>query len=309
MQRDFHQLAAFYSGARVSLLGVVDEPRPYRYALLDKEEEVFPPSVPFAGDLVTKPADRREALARWTTHPDNRAFARATVNRIWAVLFGRPLADPIDDIPLHGDLPPAMETLATDFASHGFDLRHLIHTIAATDVYQLNSRADFEVTRRHERHWCVFPLTRLRPEQVAGGLIQSASLKTIDAKSHVLFRLARYAEENEFVKRYGDTGADEFEDRGGTVTQRLLLMNGRLLHEKTKENPFTSAATKIAWLSPSNEKAVEAAYLAVLTRRPVERELSHFVAKLDQTGGNRRTACLADIYWVLLNSTEFSWNH
>jgi hypothetical protein len=309
-QRDFHQLAAFYSDARISLLGVADEPRPYRYTLLDRDEEqVFPAAVPFRGDLLEQGTDHRDTLARWTTHLENRAFARAAVNRVWAILCGRPLAVPVDDIPLHGPLPPALETLAADFAAHGFDLRRLIHTIVATEVYQLDSRADGEVTPAHERHGCVFPLTRLRPEQVAGGLIQSASLTTIDARTHILFRLARYAQENEFVKRYGDTGSDEFEDRGGTVTQRLLLMNGRLVHEKTKENPIANAATKIALLAPSVEKAVEAAYLAVLTRRPSAEEKRHFVKKLEDAGPNRRTACVEDIYWVLLNSTEFSWNH
>ena len=61
-----------------------------------------------------------------------------------------------------------METLARDFVEHDFNIRRLLRIIAATEVFQLDSRADFEVTAGHEHEWAVFPLSRLRPEQVAG---------------------------------------------------------------------------------------------------------------------------------------------
>ncbi|MDT9120995.1 hypothetical protein RSW84_26510, partial [Escherichia coli] len=86
-----------------------------------------------------------------------------------------------------------------------------------------------ELTPEHEEKWSVFPLTRLRPEQVAGSIIQSSSLTTIDANSHIVAQLSRYAQQSGFVERYGDTGEDEFLESGGTVTQRLLLMNGELV--------------------------------------------------------------------------------
>jgi hypothetical protein len=309
-QADFHQLAAFYSDTSVSLMGIHDEQREYRYTFLyAEEEETIEPEPPFLEELMPASGDRRERLARWVTDPRNGPFARATVNRVWALMFGQPLVQPVDDIPLHGEFPPALETLASDFAEHGFDLRRLIRIIAATDVYQRDSRADFTITREHEKAWAVWPLSRLRPEQVAGALIQSASLKTIDAHAHILMRLARYGQENEFVGRYGDMGEDEFEDRGGTITQRLLMMNGDLVKEKTEDNAISNAATKIAILAADDPAAVEAAYLCTLTRRPTARELQYFVAKLDGTRGAVRTGALEDIYWTLLNSTEFSWNH
>ncbi len=34
------------------------------------------------------PADRREALAKWITSPENPYFARAIANRIWANFMG-----------------------------------------------------------------------------------------------------------------------------------------------------------------------------------------------------------------------------
>ena len=63
-------------------------------------------------------------------------------------------------------------------------------------------------------------------------------------------RLARQGQENEFVTRYGDSGEDEFDGRGGTIPQRLLMMNGKLIREKIKDDPI-NASTRIAMMAGS----------------------------------------------------------
>lgn len=311
LQSDFHRLAAFFSETQSSLLGVNDNKKDeYKYTYLGENEETVVPSIPpFSAELLPEEGTRRQRLARWVTHPDNKPFARAVVNRIWAMMFGKPLVEPIDDIPLHGDYPPGLETLAADFTAHKYDLQRLIRVIAGTDVYQRDSRADFEVQQKHEDTWAVFPLTRLRPEQMAGGVIQAGTLTTIDANSNIFARLGRFGSENDFIKRYGDTGEDEFDERAGTIAQRLLMMNGELVKNRSKQDLINSAATRIARLSPTDEQAVETAYLTVLTRRPSAVELEHFSARLRDTKGDARAECLEDLYWVLFNSTEFSWSH
>jgi hypothetical protein len=188
-------------------------------------------------------------------------------------------------------------------------VHRLIRIMAACAPFLRDSRAEFEVTSQHEAHWAVFPLSRLRPEQVAGALTQACSLKTLDAHTHIAFQLLQFAQVNDFVERYGDMGEDEFEDRGGTIPQRLLLMNGDLVNERIGDNPLTSAATHVSMFAESDEQAVETVYLSVLTRRPSQRELDHFLKRfeLSEDGGKREV--VEDLYWVLLNSTEFSWNH
>jgi hypothetical protein len=62
-------------------------------------------------------------------------------------------------------------------------------------------------------------------------------------------------------------------------------------------------------LAPSDAKAVETAYLAVLSRRPSVEEAEHFEARLKSSGSGERNARLQDLYWALINSSEFSWNH
>jgi hypothetical protein len=309
-QADFHQLAAFYSQARASLFGIRDGNQDYRYTYLGADDTTLViPKPPFLDELLPSAATRREQLARWVTHPDNKPFARAAVNRFWAILFGQPLVDPVDSIPLFGPFPPGLETLAEDFTHYGFDVQRLLRVMVAMDAFRRDSQASFEITPAHERAWAAFPLSRLRPEQVAGCIIQSASLSTIDANAHIFSQLGRFFQARDFVERYGDTGEDEFEGQSGTITQRLLLMNGELVKERTKENPLASAATRIAMLAPDDDTALEAAYLAVLTRRPSVRESELWRARLAGTRGKQRQQALEDLYWVLINSSEFSWNH
>jgi hypothetical protein len=289
-QADFHQLAAYYSQAHASLFGIRDGNQDYRYKYLGADDTALViPKPPFLDELLPSAATRREQLARWVT--------------------GQPLVDPVDSIPLFGPFPPGLETLTEDFVNHGFDVQRLLRLMVATDAFRRDSQASFEITTAHERAWAVFPLTRLRPEQVAGSIIQSASLSTIDANSHILSQLGRFFQARDFVERYGDTGEDEFVSQSGTITQRLLLMNGELVKERTKENPLASAATRIAMLAPDDNTGLEAAYLAVLTRRPTRRESELWTARLAGTSGKQRQQSLEDLYWVLINSSEFSWNH
>ncbi len=310
LQSDFHHLAAFYGGVQFSIFGVTDGKDEYKYQYLDADEvEAIAPQPPFGSDFLPKEGTQREQLAAWVTHDQNKPFARAMVNRMWAMMFGKPLVEPIDDIPLYGEYPPGLETLADDFVEHDYDLRHLVRMIAGTKVFRMDSRADFEVTEKHENAWAAFPLTQLRPEQMAGGVLQAASLTTIDAESHIISQLQRYNEQSQFIKRYGDTGEDEFDDRAGTIAQRLLMMNGSMVKDRTKPNPFFNATTRISVLAPTDEKAVETSYLTVLSRLPTAAERAHFVKLLGGTQGDNRSERLEDLYWVLVNSTEFSWNH
>mgnify|MGYP001176319620 CR=1 FL=1 len=204
------------------------------------------------------------------------------------------------------------KTLADDFIMHKFDLRRLIRVIAATRAFGLDSkvpegRAPLSV--KHDQHRAAFALSRLRPEQVAGSILQAASLTAIDADSHIIFQLGRTIQQGDFIKRYGDVGADEFNSQGGTTTQRLLLMNGEMVLKRTEDNLVANAATRILATAHDDAAAVEAAYLAVLSRRPSLEESEYFVSALSRNDERGRKSKMEDLCWALINSTEFSWNH
>lgn len=310
VQTDFHKLAAFFGQVENSFAGIRDNvgAGPYEYRLLkDDVESVIEPDVPFGASMLSNEGPLRSRLAGWITHQDNRQFSRATVNKVWAIMFGKGLVDPVDDMRLHGPFPPGLERLADDFATSGFDLHRLIRTIARTKAFWLRSDADFEITPDHEKFYAVFPLIRLRPEQVAGAMIQSTSLSTIDRSRHIVIQLTKFGQTLDFVSRYGDPGEDELLEKGETVTQRLLMLNGDMLKERLQD-PLSSVV-KIALLSPDPETIVDTVYLAVLTRRPSATMKSHFASQIAGLRGVARGRKVQDIYWTLINSAEFAWNH
>jgi hypothetical protein len=308
-QTHFQSLAAFFGQTHHVVTHISDGEGVYRY-----EDRVrggtheIDVGVPFLPELLPATGTRRERLAAWLTDPRNVYFTRATVNRVWAMMLGRPLLKRIEAQTLDEYVPPALEILAADFASHGHDMRRLIMLIASTEVFRLDSAAPFELTDAHDEAWAVFPLTRLRPEQVIGSVIQAASVRTIDQNSQIFVRLTRLFNERDFVKRYGDADDDEFARSHGTIPQRLLMMNGDLVDGKAR-NELLNASTQIALFAPDDRAAIETAYLCVFTRRPTQKESDHFVAKLVGTTGAERQRRVADMYWVLFNSTEMSWNH
>ena len=310
LQTDFHSLAAFFANANISLLGITEGgDRDYAYQLLHEDKDtVIQPSVPFHRELVDgSEASRTHRLAKWVTHRENRPFARAAVNRVWAIMCGKPMVEPVDDIPLVGPFPPAMEVLVDDFVAHDFNLHRLIRVIAESATFQRDSEADFEITAEHDSNWMVFPLVRLRPDQVAGAVIQSTSLTTIDATAHIIQQLAKFGQQNEFVKRYGDAGEDEFQARGETVTQRLLMLNGEMIKERLQSG--LNSPRYLGALSPDVDKTIETVFLVTLTRRPTEQERAYFAARLDGLTGEAYSEQVQDLYWTLINSIEFVWNH
>jgi Protein of unknown function (DUF1549)/Protein of unknown function (DUF1553) len=308
-QDDFRGLAAFFGGVHSNLRGIHDTVNDYTPPDHKTKEPVkVEPRVPFCPELVPDKGNPREKLAAWVVDARNPNFSRATVNRVWALLLGRPLAEPIDDLKAAGELHPALDRLADDFKASGFNLHSLIRTIAATQVFRLDSAVADTPNEAQEEAWAVFPMTRLRPEQVAGALFQCSSLTTLGPQSHWFIRTITYTGRNDFVRRYGDTGEDEFDTRGGTIPQRLVLMNGDIVRDKIKSDLFT-APSRIAGLAPDDRKAIEVAYLAVLTRRPSPEEESHFMARLASDPKESRKDRLGDLFWALINTTEFSWNH
>jgi len=316
-QSDFHQLAAFFSGVKLdnAFVGLRNSKPDYHITYLNEETaSSVSPEVPYLRDLMPESGEPRHRLAVWVTHPDNKAFARATVNRMWAILFGRALVEPLDSIPLAGPFPPGLEILAEDFAKNGFDLKRLIRTIVCTEVFQRDSRLELETVsesleKEHEDRWAVFPLTQLRPEQVAASIHQACRIHAIDESSSIISKLELFGGVNDFTKAYGDQGDDEFTHQSVTIPQRLLVMNGSYVSERIKNNPVMNAASRIAQLASNDKVAVEMAYLSTLNRMPTGAELNAFCNRLHSTKGDERSRAMGSLFWTLINSTEFQWNH
>ena len=206
-------------------------------------------------------------------------------------------------------VPSRSNILADDFVAHGFDLQRLIRVIAALEVFRLDSALDAELTEAHEKAWAVFPLTRLRPEQVAGGVLQAASLTTIDAESPILVRSCDRFGHAQFVGALRRHRRGRVRRRRGHHPAAAADDERRPRPRPDQVRPLQRRHAASAAFAPDDRAAVEIAYLTVLTRRPTPEELAHFEAKLAGTKGKEREERMSDIFWTLVNATEFSWNH
>jgi hypothetical protein len=317
-QRDFEGLAAFFAHAKQSFRGIEDKDGELKVEdIKTKEQREVSPRLPFAENAKPNVGRRREQLAQWIISPktkqgpDEQAhdyFAEAIVNRVWTLLFGQGICEPVDDLEADRRVAGALEALGDDFRSHGHDLRRLIRVIVASQAFRMSAGAGSDVTEEQEKLFAAFPMTRLRSEQIAGALNQAASLQTVDADSHIIVRTTRFFNTIDFIKHYGDAGEEELNAHVGTIPQRLVMMNGKMPRERVQASPF-NAAGRIARLAPSDESRVRTTYLVVLTRLPTRGEENHFLGQLKEIKRNDKHQGVEDLLWTLFNSTEFSWNH
>ncbi len=313
-QEQFEGLAAHFGQTEVKF-GVFEN-TDKSFTVKDRKtlaDRTVQPTVPFHEEWLPNDGTPRERLGQWITHRDNRRFERAIANRVWGLMFGKPFMAPVDDMPN----PPketqrdVLDILGADFRAHGCDLRRLIQVIALSQPFLAASQSnetDADIADRQTEAWAVFPLTRLRPEQIIGSLLQAGYVQTIDQNSHVFVRFIRFTKERDFVEAYGDLGDQELVDRAGTISQALLRMNGEITRDVIKIDPL-SVSNRIANMCREDRDAIDAGFLACLTRRPTEEEIAHFTSMLTDQQHRDRGAKVEDLLWSLVNSPEFSWNH
>ena len=204
-------------------------------------------------------ATRREALAEWIVDPANPYTARALSNRYWAWLVGRGIVHPVDDfssvnIP---SVPAALDLLAEDVASHGFDLKRLIRVIARTRAYGLDSASDSR-TPIAEEFFAVGPLKELTPQQtfdslqlalgvrkdgvrmsgLAGGTPSSIDMSGgrggmmmgVDGSETSRTERLMQAVARSYFQTFDDDEGDDAEAFTGTVPQGLFLMNSDVIN-------------------------------------------------------------------------------
>jgi hypothetical protein len=246
-------------------------------------------------------------LADWVIAPGNPYFARAAVNRVWARFFGTGIVDPVDD--LRADNPPShpelLDLLAREFKSHGYDLKFLIRAITATKAYSLTSAVGRSETAPANL-FAAMPVRTLSPGQLFETLAQATGLRAGGGRDAIYDeRSSRQG----FLELF--TNRDEKPTEGETtILQALALMNGPLMANVTSsESSDTLAAVAEApYLDTAGR--IETLYLAALTRRPRPDELERLVPYVENAGSSGdRSKALADVFWALLNSPEFRFNH
>lgn len=241
---------------------------------------------------------RRSAFADAVTR-DNPLLARATVNRAWALLFGRGLVHPVELMdskhpPSHPDL---LDWLAERFADDGHHLRPLIRALVLSRVYGLDSRpADQRKGVRVEPDAFASMLTRpLSAEQlhrsltIATGPVQPSTNNPAQPVDDDLRRA--------LVQQFPDLFPIEY---NATLQQALFLSNSPLIDALLADRPDSLLQRLNVQTDPA--RRVRMAFLGILGREPDREErqaAEEYLRDRPATDGNRQLA------WALLTGAEF----
>jgi len=319
----------------------LDKPAP-RFRKNEDTKDILPaaPTTLEGGDL-TQSKEVREAIAAWFVDAKNPWFAEEIVNRMWGHMVGRGFVDPVDDI--RPSNPATMQRLfdqlAADFVAHKYDLRYLIREIAATEVYQLSTAPTANPKEKldaEHKLWARFRMAPLGPEELIASVLRATDLEDAVRKNPKLdmenIRL-------KLAKSYGflfdvdeEFDHDSFD---GTITQALTLLNGAFVGGGSSDLPGGALAavmtapgddaTKIAELylrtvsrPPSADETAfwqkyvadaQAAPAGAARPKPKGDALDRLAMRGAASAKDPRTQAFEDMFWALINSSEFVFNH
>lgn len=273
---------------------------------------------------------RRLQLANAMTNPTNIAFQQNIVNRLWAMMLGRGLVEPLDM--WHADNPPTnpelLDLLTKALKQNGYNLRLIIRELALSKTYQRSSHVSEGVEIANETSYSVGLLKPLSPEQLAWSMMQATGLtqktlqslkaKQIKADSkNGLKKTAnpRWQEEalhdalhknvTAFVNTFGIVGA-QTSRFDASANQALFLRNGSLIQSwlVPSKNNLTARLKKLK----TSPQIAEELYLSVFSRFPNQTE-SEQVAAFLRDENSRTDQDLQQLVWAALSSDEFRFNH
>jgi hypothetical protein len=262
----------------------------------------------------TKPGDDpRVKLVDWITDPKNEYFAGSMVNRVWKHFLGAGLVEPVDDLrPSNPPTNPELfKALVAEFVKSKFDLKHLMKQILNSRTYQLSGST--KPTNATDARFYSHYYARRLPAEVLLDAIASATgvadsfpgyptglragqLPDPGLKSYFLSLFGR----SERVTACAC-------ERSGEVTmpQLLHLQNGQTITEKIGNGDGRLA--KLLRDRKSADAVVEELFLATLSRRPTDKQKAEVKKSLDE--GDKPEEVYRDLFWALLNSKEFAFNH
>ena len=91
------------------------------------------------------------------------------------------------------------------------------------------------------------------------------------------------------------------------MSQALHIANGDTVNKKLSS--MDGVLTKLLATNPSDDRLIEEASLACLARFPTTAEKSRMLKALVDAKATERRAVVEDIYWAMMSSREFLFNH
>ena len=262
-----------------------------------------------------KGVSRRKAMADWLASPDNPWFARNVANITWSHFFGTGITHPVDDVRISNppSNPELLDALATSFIGSNYDLRHLVRLICNSRTYQLSSQAN-ETNAEDRTHFSRAQVRRLRAEVLLDCISQVTEtpnkFKGLPLGSSAV-QIADGNTTDYFLTTFGRatraTVCSCEVKMEPNLSQALHLLNGDATHNRILRSKVIASMLEKK-TAPAD--IVRQLFLRTLGREPTAREtgeLEPVLAAAKEPPRLRET--LDDIFWALLNSKEFYFNH
>lgn len=240
---------------------------------------------------------------------------KTVVNRMWAHFFGYGFTKPIDDLGPHNQPshPDLMDYLASELKKNSYDLKQLMTWIALSDAYSLSSVAN-DSNREDDPQlgespkFTHFYLRQMRAEELYESMLTATQANEARGNYEAQER-AKSQWLQQFVSQFGTDEGDETTSFNGTIPQVLMMFNGGMVKQAidTKNGGFLSKVVS----SRLNDRAkLDYLFKAAFGRSPTRQEAEKLLDRnvLAAYQGNQ-LELFTDIWWSMLNSNEFIFNH
>jgi hypothetical protein len=233
---------------------------------------------------------------------------------MWAHFLGYGFTKPIDDMGPHNppSHPELLAALAEEFKSHSYDLKQLMSWILLSEPYALSSKT----TPRNRQDdpalgekpaFSHFYLRQMRAEELYESLL-TATEADRTTTSYEQREAKKREWLDQFTLAFGTDDNEETTTFNGTIPQALMMMNGDLVEKAISVEPGSFLYRVAGDTKMNNAAKINRMYLAALARRPTAQEISLANDLLRLRKGDP-TAALQDVWWAVLNSNEFIFNH
>lgn len=259
-----------------------------------------------------KGKDRRVILANWLASDENPYFAKNLANIVWDHFMGRGIIDPVDDVRVSN--PPVneelLDALGQKFSEYDYDFKRLVRDICTSRTYQLatQTNASNESDNRNFSHAVV---RRLRAEVLLDTIAQVTDSKNKFKGLPLGARAVQIADGSTstyFLTTFGRASRETVcsceVKMEPNLSQALHLLNGSTVTNAINQGKLIDTRLKE---EKTPQEIVEELYIRCLSRRPSEKEMSNIQQVLAEEEDQRKV--LEDVFWALLNSQEFIFNH
>jgi hypothetical protein len=270
-------------------------------------------------------SDRRLAVADWLTSPDNPYFTRAIVNRVWANFFGVGLVEAVDDLRLTNPASndELLQAAASHLVRHKYDLKALVRAILQSEAYQRDSQP-LAGNKPDERFYSRYYPKRLKAEVLLDAIAQVTEAPT-DFKAATpdsrkpgaaipnikrALQLPDGYVDSYFLEAFGKPDrlitCECERSNEPSMTQVLHLYNGETVNKKLAA---AGSAAERNMAEADTARIVDELYLAALSRLPRDDERMALASELAAASAEDRRQAIEDLYWSVLTSREFLFNH